>query len=470
MGKYHLKRREFLDAMKLGLGMLPVLPMLSHAEAAAPKRFLQVMNTGGAVLDQFWPTGPGADLTTRTFGSITKPLEKYAAQLTFFKGLTQKNFLDNFPPYGPSRGNNCGPSKNLECKHGGAHESYACLFSAKAARPKDTGEVRGFMSSEATGPSLDQYVGRSIASAGGPNPLVLGVVMNKQIHGPTQSYCSHLENGNPQVPEDDTKKLFDTYFANRTNGPSPEMEKIRLRKASLLDEVGKDLERFSARVSTEYKYKVDGHLTAIRDLEKTLSGQPSSAACNKPSLPTFDPKNLGQYNIALEAQLRFVAAAFACDIARVISLQLANAHADEIVFSWLGIQGGGQEFPVRNFHDIQHRPGDDKPKVENWFMSQFALLLEQMTQTKEGVGTLLDNSAILWANHMSNGGAHDSVNLPWILAGKCGGALKTGQFVELPNDTHTGVVLTALAKAMGVPADSKFADDRYNQPLARILT
>lgn len=469
-----LKRREFLKAMNLGLCALPLLGESAFAQQSKPtKRLLTIMQTGGAIESAFWPTG-GPNLATASFPGSTKPLEPFANSLTFVKGLWQRNFLDNFPPFGPGYGDSCGPvgNKNLGCSHGGSHESYASLFTAKRARAVDGNEVRGFMQSHATGPSLDQFVGRKIAAAGGPGPLTLGVQMGAQQASPTQWECSYVAENQPVAPQDDTRKLFDQYFANRPTGPDPAMERMRLQRKSLLDSVGKDLERFSARAGREYQYKVQAHLTAVRDLERLLEAPPVSPTCQGPTLPAYNPGTISQYDKAIEAQLRFVVAAFACDVSRVICLQLTNAHSDHIVFNWLGLSGAGQEFPTRSFHDVQHRPGPngaDKIKVENWYFTQLAFLLKQMTEIREGAASLLDNSAVLWANHMGDGGAHSSDNLPWLVAGSCGGALATGKLLTVPNQTsHTGV-LTSLATAMGYPADATFADPAYAATIPGML-
>ncbi len=460
-----LKRREFLKSLNLGLCALPVFQHFSAAEpASAPKRLLTVIQTGGVIQNQFFPSGAGNTLANLSFPAISAPLKPHATSLNLFKGLTQRNFKDNFP-----KTEQCG---GKACSDGGAHESYATLFSAKRARTEYKGEVRGFMESHCNGPSLDRYLGKKFAEAGGPKPLVLGVVMNQQNSSETQFRCSFDGSNQPQAPQDDTKKLFDTYFADKPSGKDPAMEQIRLRRKSLLDGVGKDLERFSARAGKEYQVKVDAHLTAIRELESLLSTPAAGPTCSVPAIDAFNANDLSQYPKAMEAQLRFIAAAFACDAARSICLQTCNAHGDQLVFSWLGIQGQGNEFPVRNYHDLQHRPGAndaDKVKVDTWFMSQLAFLLKLMSDTKEAGGTLLDNSAVLWANHAGNGGAHSSDDLPWVLAGKAGGALKTGQFIQLANRAHTGSVLTAVCRAMGHDADTSFADAEYNQPLSALL-
>jgi hypothetical protein len=84
---------------------------------------------------------------------------------------------------------------------------------------------------------------------------------------------------------------------------------------------------------------------------------------------------------------------------------------------------------------------------------------------------MLDNTAVLFANNMGDGGAHSIDNRPWILAGSCGGAFKTGRYLELGRTSH-GKLLTSLANAVlaggGLPPIESFGDKRYGGELARL--
>jgi hypothetical protein len=303
--------------------------------------------------------------------------------------------------------------------------------------------------------------------------------MSQQPEHVTGTRASWKGEGQPMGPEDDTFKLFDKYLVGRGTGdqkPDPTLERLRAEKRSVLDYVGRDLERFGQRVGTAYQEKVEAHLGAVRDLEKIISSTPTFASgCFQPQRPAqFNPADIAQYDKIIDAQYRFLTAALACDVARVAMVQLNNSAGDQLVFNWLGLSGAGQEFPVRNYHDVQHRPGNngaDKIKVENWYMTQFAKLLDQMKAVKEGDKTMLDNSVVLYANHAgSNPNVHGPDDLPWILAGSCGGYFKTGQMVQLTG-TRSPVngVLTALCNAMGVPTET-FGDADYGGEYSQLKT
>jgi hypothetical protein len=71
-------------------------------------------------------------------------------------------------------------------------------------------------------------------------------------------------------------------------------------------------------------------------------------------------------------------------------------------------------------------------------------------------GTFLDNSLVMWGNHMGEGGAHSAYQIPWVLAGKAGGALKSGVHVDGGSPLrggggkNTNNAMADICKLMGV--------------------
>ena len=43
---------------------------------------------------------------------------------------------------------------------------------------------------------------------------------------------------------------------------------------------------------------------------------------------------------------------------------------------------------------------------------------------------MLDNSVLLFANNMGEGGSHTNQRLPWIIAGSGGGYFRTGRYLK----------------------------------------
>jgi hypothetical protein len=61
--------------------------------------------------------------------------------------------------------------------------------------------------------------------------------------------------------------------------------------------------------------------------------------------------------------------------------------------------------------------------------------------------TLRDNSCTMWINALSEGKDHDFRDLPVLIVGNCGGALKQGQYIAPHNK-----LLTTIANVMGAKA------------------
>jgi hypothetical protein len=218
----------------------------------------------------------------------------------------------------------------------------------------------------------------------------------------------------------------------------------------LLDYVGGSLEKFRNQLGQDDRVVIEGHLNSIRSIEVELTTpRMPPGMCMAPSGDAARPVDVGNNMnnpVLLSVGFQLIAAAFRCDVTRVATMQFGDAT------------GGSVTFPVvnvgRNWHSLGHNPGADKLVVDKWCMTQFSGLIDMVKAVPEGTGkTMLDNSVLVWANHMESGDTHAATKLPWILAGTCGGYLKKG--ISLPetgkNNTH---VMATIANAMGVPLQS----------------
>jgi hypothetical protein len=209
------------------------------------------------------------------------------------------------------------------------------------------------------------------------------------------------------------------------------------------------LKRLSCQVGAEERPKLDAHLTSIRQLERELDSAPSSS-CVKPTQGTAVATN-GNDNAPtlMKLHLDVIAAAFACDATRVVTLWTDG----RLVMHWLGING--------THHGISHNSeGVDSPEatrlgwlvqIENWFAQQFFYLANKLDGISEGGGkTLLDNSCLLWTHEQSNGASHQRTDMPYVLAGSCGGYFKLGQRQQFSGLAHNNLLLS-IAEAMQYP-------------------
>jgi hypothetical protein len=110
--------------------------------------------------------------------------------------------------------------------------------------------------------------------------------------------------------------------------------------------------------------------------------------------------------------------------------------------------------------------------IDTYYATKFAKLVGMLDGIQNPDGsTLLDNTATVWFQEMSDGCAHNLNNLPIIQAGSCGGYFKTGWTVNVDPANPGSATLTqgnseaqcadgtangqanGLTEATGTPAD-----------------
>ena len=110
-------------------------------------------------------------------------------------------------------------------------------------------------------------------------------------------------------------------------------------------------------------------------------------------------------------------------------------------------------------HGLTHHSGDREKiekvtKINCYHIQQFTYLLDRLKAVKDGDGTLLDHSMIVYGSGLSDGNRHDHANLPLILAGRGNGTLKPGRMVRYADETPITNLYVAMLDRMGVHAET----------------
>ena len=445
------ERRQLLKGLGLGAACLPLLhASRASADASVSKRFFCIIATEG-YRQAVWKPRTGS-LMTQTLLPSASPLEAMKGDLVFLPDMTNPN---------------CGTGPR------NGHEAYGTIFWG--------GPPVGPKFKEAGGKTLDQVIADGINAPGGggrPSLAFQIQVDRKPSVGTTGARrCFWRGPGQPINPEMNPQKTYADLFAGATTNPmagGDETRKLLAKRKSLLDFVGRNLTGFKTRVAREDKPVIDGHLQGIRELESRLSipAGPGVAAggCGPGAAPMAveDTAILSEdklYPVLLRAYVDISIAALRCGITKVVTLQLGDCSGNSVNFGAFveGIParnvGGDAKTPYRNWHDLGHNPVsggvDHKAIVDKWFMAEFAALLKKMKDSPEPGGSLLDNSLVLWGNHMESGDSHATQAVPWILAGKAGGYLATGQCAATAGKP-TNDAMAEICKAMGVQPASHY--------------
>jgi hypothetical protein len=399
-------------------------------------------------------------LLTQTLPDSSSPMEPHKADVIFMPGLTH-------PTFG-------GP------RHGGFSTQLT------AGPNSGVGEYR-----QAYSPSIDQVVGNLIAASSGVSraTLNLGVMTSQGVtpEGNNSKWCIYKGKDQPVIPEQDPWKTYAQIFAGTAAAPPSAtaaptaVTKMMAQQKSILDYVGADLEKFATRLGTDDKAIIGGHLQAIRDLEKELQVLGSSTGANQAqcgtgaitgtAVTTTDALN---YAAVLKAQMDLMVVAVKCDVTRVVTLQMVDASGSHIPFNFLagvggqGDAGGAVGASLRGWHDLSHNPVtagvDMKSIVDKFCMGQFASLLARLKAVAEPGGTMLNNSVVLFTNHMEDGSNHDTQKLPWILAGQGQGYFKTGQCALSTGNPIGGVLADAYNAMLPDAPVTYFGDPTYGKP------
>jgi len=249
-----------------------------------------------------------------------------------------------------------------------------------------------------------------------------------------------------------------TTSMNGSTMTSPVPAKFDLRKSALdygMDEVT----RLSARLSASDKERLQSYQDSLRDIEKRLTAPMlTTADCVQPTLGTkVDPAAEANYPAIGQLQMDLAVAAMQCGVTRVVSLQWGNSN-DQCRYPWLSNIGAIG-------HDLSHNNGNCDPsgskktQVFNWYAQQFAYLIGKLKNVKEGDGTMLDNTVVLWASEFGESNGHSPDNLLWVLMGNAGGYFKQGQVLDCANHS-TNDLHTSLQNAFGIK-DTTFGGAAY---------
>ena len=107
----------------------------------------------------------------------------------------------------------------------------------------------------------------------------------------------------------------------------------------------------------------------------------------------------------------------------------------------------------------------EKPLGLTWHQAQMlAYLLEKLQDAKDGEGTLLDHSLVLFGGGMGDGNLHRHADLPCLMAGRLGGAFTPGRHTRYAMDTPMSNLLLTILDAGGVPIE-KLGDSTSRLPL-----
>jgi hypothetical protein len=411
-------RRDFIRDLGIGAAALPFflnLPSLGFANQATRKKRLVVMfSPNGVIPSNFWPDQEGSEFTLKE--SLT-PLEPFKDRMLTLHGVCDK-----------VRGDGDNHMRGI-----------GCLLTGVELFP---GNIQGGSHTPAgwaSGLSVDQEIKNRLQA----NPatrtrfgsLEFGVMVPD--HADTWTRMVYSGPNKPVAPIDDPYQMF-----AKLSGRMKDRESLK----SILDDLQDDLKVIGSRVSSEDRQLLNEHATFVREMEQELKASEGSIGHAVPELEKGVKEQNDNMPKISKMQIDLMVNSFAADFARVATLQYTNSVGGAKM-RWIGVDEG--------HHELSHNPdSDDKSKekltkINKWFCEQLAYLARRLAETPEpgGVGSLLDNTTIVWTNELGKGNSHTLDNIPFVLVGN-GLDFKMGRALKYPKVSHNRLLI-ALAQGMG---------------------
>ncbi|MCX6857484.1 MAG: DUF1552 domain-containing protein [Verrucomicrobia bacterium] len=408
----NLSRRKFLRGSGVALG-LPWLESIcsfgveSLKSNVAPRR-LAVCFTGNGVNPHHWGASAGAH--GMEFMKSLSPLEPLKKHISVFKGLWNPTTVEG---------------------EGGHYPKMNVLCGLKVKKTTTDVEV---------GTTMDQLIAAQTGKHTPIPSIVLGTERPSYStdSGFTSIYSAYISWSTPTTPapkEIFPQQAFDQLFDDGSR---------RKRDKSILDLVLEDANGLKPKLSQRDKQKLDEYLTSVREIEQRvelaekISQVETNGAGWQPSInaPTF-PRPAAGIPTSAEDHLRLMfdimVLAFQMDRTRVATFMMNNDLSNMRFPSLDGISGG--------IHELSHHANDEHrlsmyQRVNEHQVKLWGEALAKMQATNEGERTLLENSMIMLTSSLYDGNAHDSRQLPVVLAGGGGGSIQGGRLHDLSADPN----------------------------------
>ncbi|HET9942647.1 MAG TPA: DUF1552 domain-containing protein [Terriglobia bacterium] len=426
--KKHLSRRTLLKGAGVSLAlplldaMIPAATALSQTPAAKKLRMGffyiphgAIMNntSHGASMDNWTPSGSGADFKLRP---IMKSLEPYKDHVTSLGNLKNDAMVGGV--------------------HSRAPATWLC-----GVKPDEKAPGARMAA------TLDQVVASHIGQGTTLPSLELASETTIQVAACGGARCyysstlSFRDATSPLPMEFNPRKVFIQLFGE--GDTAEERDAISRRNVSLLDRINDRTRALQRELDPGDRAVLDSYLSTVREIERRIE-LASQRDLSDIKLPEAPIGTLDSFDEQVKLVFDLIALAYRADLTRVVSYMMVSEGTLRS-YNHIGVSD--------SFHPVSHHANnvgrlEKLVKIQTWHMDRFAEFLGKLAGVRDGEGTLLDNAIFMYGSNMSNSDRHNGHPLPTILVGGGAGKLKGGRHLELREPTPiANLHLTLLNKA-----------------------
>ena len=280
----------------------------------------------------------------------------------------------------------------------------------------------------AVGLSMDQAIAQAFGDQTPLSSLVLATERTRrQVDnnvGFTQIYGGHIswsDANTPVAKEIFPRAVFDMLFGVQPSADGQPRPRYG-EDASVLDAVADDARYIRPRVSAEDRRQLEAYYEAIRDIERRIEQGEREQALEAWRPDPLDPRDFDRPeegrpsdpSVHMRLMLDMIVLAFRMNATRVASFMFGNAVSGRNMDFLEGVTGG--------HHNISHHENNPDNKrmyqlINQWHVEHLAYFLAEMDAVREGDGTLLDHTMVLFGSGLSDGNRHSPRDLPIVVAG-----------------------------------------------------
>jgi len=368
----------------------------------------------GAVMKNWVPEKTGTDFE---LSPILKPLAPYKPYVTIVSGLRNKGG-ESSDPHGIMAGT---------------------WLSCVGPKDRDGTGDRGVTADQLAARHIGQDTALpslEVAGEGGGSACAAGVAScgfggSTAFRTPSQSLPM----------ETNPRKVFYQMFGQ--GDTSEERVALLEESGSVLDYVTQATDSLKRKLGDTDRAVVGDYLDSIREVERRVQKMAanSKSLSNLPNAPLGIPEDFTEL---LDVHFEMIALAWQTDQTRIASFMIAK-EVSMRTYNMVGVSDA--------FHPLSHHQNDPAKlerltRIQTYHTERFARFAKRLAGMKEGNGTVLDQSIVLFGSNMSNSDLHNNDPLPSVVLGKGGGAIKGGQHLHYPQDTpHANLLLTLLQRA-----------------------
>ena len=448
-----MNRRVFLRGVGGAMVAAPFLSSLyekkakGQSAATPPNRLVIFYTHNGCLTDRWFPKVENGALTSDALtGTTLAPLIPYIPKLLFPRGIRSMNqygTVQTIDPHDQAMGSKLTCAQITDDSNRYATATSLDHVIAQAINPPNAGKTPLVLSVGAASNKIKDVL--SFSSANTPFPAVV----------------------NPTTVYNQLTGVFSS------TGSSAQADYHVLRGQSALDLVKADLARYQAlKMSNDDQQRISDWMDLLRSTETGMMTTPTACSLATAQAAPFNITSAGvtaasptgaiaggvfggnntsagtanlatSFTLGGDMMLNLMALTMICDMNRVLLI----TYPGYVIFDWDGIMH------THDHHGLSHRTGDLSvggsckvanvldmiAQIDGWYAGKYAKLVGLLDSIGEGGGTLLDHTATMWLQELSDGAAHNLNNLPIIIAGSASGYFKTGYSVNVEGKGTIGV-------------------------------